>query len=67
MNSFPIGKRKGYVNLHNFCTLIVFPQAPLNVEAGHDDSFVFLTAGHTLRLPTPPQMKNEGKRDLQKL
>ena len=33
--------------------------APLNVAAT-DDSFVFLTESSSIRLPTPPQMHNEG-------
>ena len=33
--------------------------APLNTPAT-DDRFLFLTEGSALRLPTPPQMRNEG-------
>jgi len=33
--------------------------APLNVPAG-DDSFLFLTASKAFKLPTPPQMHNDG-------
>ncbi|MEZ5845300.1 MAG: electron transfer flavoprotein-ubiquinone oxidoreductase [Geminicoccaceae bacterium] len=33
--------------------------APLRVEADGDE-FVFLTENHAIRLPTPPQMHNEG-------
>ncbi|GHT89844.1 electron-transferring-flavoprotein dehydrogenase [Betaproteobacteria bacterium] len=33
--------------------------APLNVEAA-EDRFVFLTEKHALKMPTPPQMDNEG-------
>jgi electron-transferring-flavoprotein dehydrogenase len=33
--------------------------APLNLQAA-DDHFVFLTKNHALRMPTPPQMHNEG-------
>lgn len=33
--------------------------APLDTPAG-DDSFLFLTAGGAIRLPTPPQMHNHG-------
>lgn len=33
--------------------------APLTVEA-KDDEFLFLTEGYSYRLPTPPQMHNEG-------
>lgn len=33
--------------------------APLRTEAS-DDSFLYLTAGRAVRLPTPPQMHNKG-------
>jgi len=33
--------------------------APLNTPAAHD-RFLFLTKRHAVRLPTPPQMRNEG-------
>lgn len=34
-------------------------QAPLHTQATHD-SFLFLTEHHAYRLPTPPQMHNQG-------
>ena len=33
--------------------------APLNTPAGRDD-FLFLTRGGAIKLPTPPQMHNQG-------
>ncbi|MDR0529604.1 MAG: electron transfer flavoprotein-ubiquinone oxidoreductase [Zoogloeaceae bacterium] len=33
--------------------------APLTVET-NDDNFIFLTEKHALKMPTPPQMNNEG-------
>jgi len=34
--------------------------APLNVAAGHKDSFCFLTKNYSITLPLPPHMNNEG-------